>query len=92
MVMDLPTPSPKRKIDKWRFIRILRPHLGEEAAEQTTDALQDEFDQATTPQDMHQLYLMIRADMERMQAQMQVRMLGGMAIIAGIALAIARLT
>ncbi len=90
MAMDLP--RPKRWIDRLRFVQILRPHTGEESAEQFSNALQDEFAQVATPQDVHQLYLTLRADME----QMLLRGVGYvtllMSLIAGVALAIARLT
>ena len=50
------------RINKLRFFQILRPHLGEGAAEQFSDALQDEFAPLATKADLDALRESIRAD------------------------------
>ena len=53
------------RINKLRFFQILRPHLGEEAAEQFSDALQDAFSPLATKSDLDRLRDSLRGDQQR---------------------------
>ncbi len=50
------------RINKFRFFQILRPHIGDEGAEEFSDALQDEFSPVATKADLDALRDSIRAD------------------------------
>ena len=93
--MDMSFESRPRLIDRLRLFQLFRRHFGEEDAEAVVDALQDEFSPVATKGDMTQLYLKIQAEMHALRAEihlMSIKMITAMGIIAGIALAIARLT
>ena len=93
--MDMSFESRPRLIDRLRLFQLFRRHFGEEDAEAVVDALQDEFSPVATMGDMTQLYLKIQAEMHALRAEihaMSTKMITAMGIIAGIALAIARLT
>ncbi|MCY4618022.1 MAG: hypothetical protein OXD50_05630 [Chloroflexi bacterium] len=69
-------------------MKILRTHVGEEDAIAAADALQDEFAETTTQHDIQMLMVWMRAEMSSV-------LLGGLlgaSTIAGIALAVAKLT
>lgn len=90
MAMDLP--RPKRGFDRLPFVQILRPHFGENDAEKVADALGDEVSQLVS-------YPEVQAMMDDMKnfirAEVNAALLKGVglsAMIAGIALVIARLT
>jgi plasmid stabilization system protein ParE len=53
------------RINKLRFFQILRPHLGEEAAEQFSDALEDEFSPLATKSDLDRLRDSLRGDQQK---------------------------
>ena len=86
MVMELP--RPKRGIDRLRFVKVLRPHLGDRDAEEVANAIQDEFAPMATSEDVEGLKHFIRAEVNAAL----LKGVGFMGLIAGIALAIARLT
>ena len=48
------------RIDKLRFFRVLRPHIGEDDAEEFADALQEEFSPLATKADLEALHEAIR--------------------------------
>ncbi len=50
------------RIDKLRFVKVLRPHIGEPDAEEFAEALQDELSQVATKADLDELRELIRAD------------------------------
>ena len=50
------------RINRLRFFQILRPHIGEDAAEEFGEALQDEFSPVATKSDLEALRESIRAD------------------------------
>ena len=60
MVMELP--RPKRGIDRLRFVKVLRPHLGDRDAEEVANAIQDEFAPMATHLDIDALKDYIRAE------------------------------
>ncbi len=85
--MALEFPARPRLIDKLRLWEVFRPHMGEDGAKQAVDALQDEFAQQATQDDLRTLMIWMEG---RMNAMVN-RILLGAAVIAGIALAIAEL-
>lgn len=74
-------------IDKLRFFNVLRRHLGDADAQETADALQDEFAEIATHEDIDNLKLWFRAEISGAVN----KVLFGAGVIAGIALAIAEL-
>ncbi len=97
--MDMSFESRPRLIDRLRLFQVFRRHFGEEDAEAVVDAFQDEFSPVATKDDLRELYQRVSADMAALHGEMRaeinagiVKMIGATALIAGIALAIARLT
>ena len=85
--MDMGFPSRPRLIDRLRLFEILRPHLGEQDATATANALQDEFSATTTHHDIQVLMVWLRAELNALA----IRVLLGSAVIGGILLAIGKL-
>ena len=79
------------RINKLRFFQILRPHLGEEAAEQFSDALQDEFAPLATKADLRTELDRLRKQMQRDQQAMLIRATAIWAALLAAAVAIAQL-
>ena len=86
--MEMGFPARPRLIDRLRLVKILRTHVGEEDAIAAADALQDEFAETTTHHDIQMLMVWMRAEMN----SVLLRGLLGASTIAGIALAVAKLT
>ncbi len=86
--MQVDVPSRPRLIDRLRFFQVFRRHIGEEDANEVADALQDEFAEVASPSDIRELMLWIDG---RINAAV-LKMVVASGAIAGIALAIARLT
>ncbi len=79
------------RINKLRFFQILRPHIGEEAAEQFGDALQDEFSPLSTKADLRTELDRLREQMQRDQQAMLIRATAIWAALLAAAVAIAQL-
>ena len=79
------------RINKLRFFQILRPHIGEEAAEQFGEALQDEFSPLATKADLRTELDRLREQMQRDQQAMLIRATAIWAALLAAAVAIARL-
>ena len=93
--MDMSFESRPRLIDRLRLFQVFRRHFGEEDAEAVVDALQDEFAPVATKDDLEKLHLQIQAQIQELRAEvnaMTIKIIGATGVIAGIALAIARLT
>ena len=87
MAMEVsPGPRP-HLIDRLRLVQLLRKHFGEPDAIKVVDAFQDEFAPMATHDDIGQLKDWIRAEINAAI----IKMLVGAGVIAGVALAIARL-
>ena len=86
--MALGTPARPRLIDKLRLFHIFRRHFGDADAQETVDALQDEFAPMATHDDIEHLKDWLRTEINGAV----IKMLVGASVIAGIALAIAELT
>ena len=91
--------SRPRLIDRLRLFHLFRRHFGNEDAEAVVDALQDEFSPVATKGDLTQLYEKVASDLAALRGEMKaeinaaiVKMVGASVLIAGVALAIARLT
>ena len=79
------------RIDRLRFFEILRPRIGEEVAEDFTDALQDEVaDLATKDNLAAQRELLEAYIRNQLQAQF-IKLLASAAILLGAAVAIGRI-
>ncbi|MCY4618752.1 MAG: hypothetical protein OXD50_09420 [Chloroflexi bacterium] len=97
--MDMSFESRPRLIDRLRLFQVVRRRFGEEDAEAFVAAFQDEFSPVATKDDLRELSQKVSADMAALHGEMRteinaamVKMIGATALIAGIALAIARLT
>lgn len=75
------------RINKLRFFQILRPHLGEEAAAQFGDALEDEFSPLATRADLDAMFDRLKRD----QQTMLIRVTTIWAALLAAAVAIAQL-
>lgn len=97
--MQAEIPSRPRLIDRLRFFQVYRRHFGDEDATEAVDALQEEFAQMATHADIAELKEWLREQLalvdDRLDAKINaamVKLIAAMGLIAGIALAIARLT
>ena len=93
--MDMSFASRPRLIDRLGLVQVFRRHFGEEDAEAVVGALQDEFAPVATKDDLEKLHLQIQAQIQELRAEvnaMTIKIIGATGVIAGIALAIARLT
>ena len=79
------------RINKLRFFQILRPHIGETAAEEFGDALQDEFSPLATKADLRTELDRLREQMQRDQQAMLIRATAIWAALLAAAVAIAQL-
>ena len=52
------------RINKLRFFQILCPHIGEEAAEQFGEALEDEFSPLATRADLDAMFERLKRDQQ----------------------------
>ena len=84
--------SRPRLIDRLRLFQIFRRHFGDEDAESVVDALQDEFSPVATKDDLSQSNLRLIAEIRAEISAAILKMVGASVLIAGVALAIARLT
>ena len=85
--MEMGFPSRPRLIDPLRLFEIFRRHFGDLDAKEAVDALQDEFSPMATHDDMRNLMVWIRAEIN---AALIKGLLGAAAII-GVATAIIKL-
>ncbi len=104
--MDMSFTSRPKLIDRLRLFHVLRRHIGEEDAEAVVDALQDEFSEVSMKEDLSRLNGGVEAQLKALRAEMDslryemtaeingamLKLIGAMGLVAGVALAIARLT
>lgn len=93
--MQAEIPSRPRLIDRLRFFHVYRRHFGDEDATEAVDALQEEFAQMATSNDIQELKLWLEAELNGIRVEINaavLKLIAAGGIIAGIALAIARLT
>lgn len=79
------------RINKLRFFQILRPHIGEEAAEKFSNALQDELSPLATKTDLRTELDRLRKQMQSDQQAMLIRATAIWAALLAAAVAIAQL-
>ena len=79
------------RIDKLRFVKVLRPHIGEQDAEEFSEALQDELSPAATKDDLAKLRSDIRNDIRHDQQTMLIWATVIWTALLGAAVAIAQL-
>ncbi len=97
--MQAELPSRRRLIDRLRLFQVYRRHFGDEDATEAVDALQVEFAETATHADVADLKQWLREQLtlmdDRIDAKINaamIKLVAAMGLIAGIALAIARLT
>ena len=90
--------APFNRINRLRFFQILRPHVGEDAAEQFGDALEAEFSPLTTKADLNATKAALSAEIDSLRESIkhdqQAMLLKATAIWAALlaaAVAISRL-
>lgn len=54
--------STLNRIDELRFVKVFKPHMGEQGSVEVADALQDELEPVATKSDLEVLRDLIRAD------------------------------
>lgn len=79
------------RIDKLRFVKVFRPHVGEQDAEEFADALQDEFSPLATKSDLRTELDRLREQMQRDQQTMLIKATAIWAGLLAAAVAIAQL-
>ena len=93
--MDMSFESRPRLIDRLRLFHIFSRHFGDKDAEAAIDALQDEFAPLSTSSDFVQMRLWMQSELNALRVEVNaaiIKITATTALIAGIALAIARLT
>ena len=90
--MEMEFPSRPRLIDRLRLFEVFRRHIGEADAKEAVDALQDEFAPMATHDDIRNLMVWIEARLNALAIRLLLGMTAIAGTIAGIALAIAKLT
>ena len=79
------------RIDKLRFVKVFRPHVGEKDAEEFANALQDEFSPLATKSDLRTELDRLREQMQRDQQTMLIKATAIWAGLLAAAVAIAQL-
>lgn len=93
--MQAELPSRRRLIDRLRLFQVYRRHFGDEDATEAVDALQVEFAETASSDDIRELKLWLEAELSGIRAEINaavLKLIAAGGVIAGIALAIARLT
>ena len=92
--MQAELPSRRRLIDRLRLFQVYRRHFGDEDATEAVDALQVEFAETASSDDIRELKLWLEAELSGIRAEINaavLKLIAAGGVIAGIALAIARL-